>query len=316
MSGKWTQNNIPDQTGKIIVITGANSGLGLESTKILAGKGGHIVMAVRNMSKGEKARDEVLATNPAVSVDLMQVDMGDLSSIKAFADAFNAKYDRLDILLNNAGVMGIPRQETADGFEMQLGVNHLGHFALTGHLIDIIINTPQAHIHTVSSSANYFGTIKFDDINSEQSYGRWEAYYQSKLANVFFAFELQNRLDAIGVDTISNSSHPGLVMTNLQANSVQQSNTRGEAILYRIVEPILAQDASMGVLPLLYGATATDAKGGVFYGPRLFNLRGYPAEKKPNDAAHDRAALQRLWEVSKQMTGVTFGALKPNNVKA
>ena len=309
MGNKWTQLDIPDQTGKVIVITGANSGLGLECTKILAGKGGHVVMVVRNMSKGEAARAEVLAKHPAASLDLMQADMGDLSSVKAFADAFKAKYDRLDILLNNAGIMAVPRQETADGFEMQLGVNHLGHFALTGHLIDVIINTPGARVHSVSSSANYMGNINFDDINSEKDYGRWDAYGQSKLANIFFAYELQKRLSAAGVDAISNVSHPGVVIGNLQANSVEQSDTGLEAIAYRLLGPLMAQDISMGVLPMLYGMTAKDAKGGVFYGPRTFNLRGYPAEKKPNKAAYNDADLKRFWEISEQMTGVTFDAL-------
>ena len=311
MSGKWTQLDIPDQTGKVIVITGANSGLGLECTKILAGKGGHVVMAVRNMSKGEAAREEVLALHPTASLHVMQADMGDLSSVKAFAEAFKAKYDRLDILLNNAGIMAVPYQTTVDGFEMQLGVNHLGHFALTAHLIDVIINTPGARIHSVSSSANYMGSINFDDINSEKDYGRWDAYGQSKLANVFFAYELQNRLTAAGVDAISNVSHPGFVIGNLQANSVEKSGTGLEALAYRfLVGPLMAQDISMGVLPMLYGMTAKDAKGGVFYGPRTLNMRGYPAQKKPNKAAHNDADLKRFWEVSEQMTGVTFAALE------
>lgn len=314
MSGKWTQNNIPDQNGKVIVITGANSGLGLEMSKILARKGGHIVMAVRNMEKGEKARQEILQDHASASLDLMQMDMGDLTSIRAFAEAFKAKYDRLDILMNNAGLMAIPRKETADGFEMQLGVNHLGHFALTGLLLDVIVNTPGARVHSVSSSAGYFGEIKFDDLNSEKSYGRWEAYYQSKLANMLFANELDKRLKAAGYDTISNASHPGLVIGNLQANSVEQSGTGLEAMVYRLVQPLMAQDVSMGVLPLLYGATAKDAKGGAFYGPRTFNLRGYPAEKKPNKVAYDADVLKRFWEASAEMTGVTYDLLEKATV--
>ena len=306
MSRNWTQNDIPDLTGKIIVVTGANSGLGYECSKTFAEKGATVVMTARNLEKGEQARADILAEQPGASLDLMQLDVGDLRSVHAFADAFKAKYDRLDILLNNAGVMAIPRQETPDGFEMQLGVNHLGHFALTGLLLDVITSTPKARIHNVSSSANYTGAINFDDLMGEQEYSRWGAYGQSKLANVFFTFELQKRLTAAGFDTMANTSHPGLVIGNLQANSVEQSGTGMEAWAYRATQLFMAQDISMGVLPMLYATTAEDAKGGVFYGPRTFNMRGYPAEKKANKAANDADALKRFWEVSEDLTGVRY----------
>jgi protochlorophyllide reductase len=221
-------------------------------------------------------------------------------------DTFKAKYDRLDVLLNNAGVMAIPRQETPDGFEMQLGVNHLGHFALTGLLLDVITNTPKSRIHNVSSSANYMGTINFDDLMGERNYGRWSAYGQSKLANIIFTFELQKRLTAAGFDTITNTSHPGFVLGNLQTNSVEQSGARIEAWLYNFSKLFMAQDIKMGVLPQLYGCTATEAKGGVFYGPHTFNMRGYPKEQKANKAAYDAAALKRFWEVSEELTGVKY----------
>ena len=310
----WKQDNIPDQTGKIIVITGANSGLGFESAKTLASKGATIVMAVRNLSKGDAAYNDILRENPNASLDLMKLDVSNLESVHEFAAAFKAKYDRLDILLNNAGVMAIPRQETADGFEMQLGVNHLGHFALTGLLLDVVVKTPNARIHNVTSSANYMGSINFDDLMGEQEYSRWGAYGQSKLANVFFTFELQKRLTAARYDTIVNTSHPGLVVTNLQANSVEQSQTGIEGLLYRVIEPIMAQDITMGVLPMLYGMTAEDAKGGAFYGPRTFNLRGYPAEKKANKAAYDTDALRRFWEVSEKLTGIRYDILDSTGV--
>lgn len=306
MSQKWTQQDIPDLTDKVIIITGANSGLGFECAKTFAEKGATVVMTARNMQKGEQAKAELLASQPDVSLDLMQLDVGDLSSVRDFAAAFRAKYDRLDILLNNAGVMAIPRQETPDGFEMQLGVNHLGHFALTGQLLDVITRTPNARVHNVSSSANYTGTINFDDLMGEQEYGRWAAYGQSKLANVFFTFELQKRLTAAGFDTIANTSHPGLVIGNLQANSVEQSGTRMESWMYNTSKLFMAQDISMGVLPMLYGCTAEEAKGGVFYGPKTFNMRGYPAEKKANKEAYDADALQRFWDVSEDLTGATY----------
>ena len=306
MSNNWTQKDIPDLSAKIVVVTGANSGLGLKSTKTLAGKGATVVMTVRNLAKGEKAKADILKDQPEASLDLMRLDLGNLSSVREFADAFKAKYDHLDILLNNAGVMAIPRQETVDGFEMQLGVNHLGHFALTGLLLDVIIKTPHARIHNVSSSANYTGTINFDDLMGEQNYSRWGAYGQSKLANIFFTFELQKRLSTAGFDTIVNTSHPGFVMGHLQTNSVEQSGTKMEAFLYRIIQPLLAQDIKMGVLPMLYGMTAKDASGGVFYGPRTFNLRGYPAEKKANKEAYDAAARKRFWEVSEELTRINY----------
>jgi NAD(P)-dependent dehydrogenase (short-subunit alcohol dehydrogenase family) len=312
MNNKWTQNDMPDMTGKIVIITGANSGLGLESTKAIAAKGATVVMACRNLSKAEKAKTEVLQIVPNAKLDLMQLDNASLDSVRAFVNAFKAKYDRLDILLNNAGVMAIPRQETVEGFEMQLGVNHLGHFALTGLLLDVITSTPGARIHNTSSSAAFTGLINFDDLMGKENYSRWGAYGQSKLANAVFATELNRRLQEAGHDTISNSSHPGLVMGNLQANSLEQSGTPFiERILYRIGSALMAQDVSMGVLPQLYAAVAPEAKGGVFYGPKTMRLRGYPAEQKCNDALDDAALLKRFWEVSEELTGIQY--LPSNN---
>ncbi len=306
MSHKWSQRDIPDLTGKVIVVTGANSGLGFESAKTFAEKGATVVMTARNMSKGEKAKTDILQAHPRATVDLMQLDVGNLASVREFVDTFKAKYDRLDVLLNNAGVMAIPRQETPDGFEMQLGVNHLGHFALTGLLLDVITNSPKARIHNVTSRSIWSGRINFDDLMGERNYGRWRAYGQSKLANIFFTFELQKRLTAAGFDTITNTSHPGLVLGNLQTNSVEQSGTRIEALFYNFYKLFMAQDIKMGMLPQLYGCTATEAKGGVFYGPHTFNMRGYPKEQKANKAAYDAAALKRFWEVSEELTGVKY----------
>ena len=307
MSNKWTQNDIPNLTGKIVVITGANSGLGLESTKAIAAKGATVVMACRNIQKAEGAKAEVLAAQPNAKLDVMQLDNASLDSVRAFAEAFKAKYDRLDILLNNAGLMAIPRTLTEDGFEMQLGVNHLGHFALTGLLLDVITRPPNSRIHNTSSSAAFNGAINFDDLMGEKDYGRWTAYGQSKLANAVFAAELNGRLQAAGHDTISNSSHPGLVLGNLQANSLEQSGAPFmERVLYRLGGALLAQDISMGVLPQLYASTASEAKGGVFYGPKTFRLRGYPAEQKCNDALDDTAALKRFWEMSEELTGIHY----------
>ena len=307
MSNKWTQNDIPDLTGKVVIITGANSGLGLESTKALAAKGATVVMACRSLGKAEQAKAEVLQQTPNARLDVMALDNASLASVRAFAEAFKAKYERLDILLNNAGVMAIPRTETKDGFEMQLGVNHLAHFALTGLLLDLLTNTPGARVHSTSSSAAFGGSINFADLMGEKAYSRWTAYGQSKLANALFATELNRRLKAAGHNTLANSSHPGLVMTNLQTNSLQESGAPfGERLLYGLFGPLLAQNIEMGVLPQLYASVAPVAKGGVFYGPKTFRVRGYPAEQECNKALHDTAVLQRFWQVSEALTGVRY----------
>lgn len=304
---KWTQQDIPNLAGKIVIITGANSGLGLESTKALAARGATVVMACRDLGKAEKAKADVLAANPTAKLDVMRLDNASLESVRTFAAAFKAKYGRLNILLNNAGVMAIPRTLTEDGFEMQIGVNHIAHFALTGLLLDLLTATAKARIHNTSSSAAFNGRINFDDLMGETSYGRWSAYSQSKLANVFFATELNKRLQAAGYDTISNSSHPGFVMTNLQTNSLERSDAPlMERLAYRIMAPLMAQDISMGVLPQLYGATAPGAKGGVFYGPKILKMRGYPAEQRANNAVDDTAALKRFWELSEKLTGIHY----------
>lgn len=307
MSGKWTKQDMPDLTGKVVVVTGANSGLGFESSKAFATKGAHVVMTARSLEKGEKARTEILAEVPNATLDLMRLDVGDLSSVREFAAAFKAKYDRLDILLNNAGLMAIPRQETVDGFEMQIGVNHLGHFVLTGELIDLITRTPNARIHNVTSSANYMGAINFDDLMGEQSYSRWGAYGQSKLANIYFTYELQKRLAAAGHDTIANVSHPGLVIGNLQANSMANSGTGGsKSWMYRLMGPLMGQDISMGVLPMLYAMTAAEAEGGVMYAPRWLGHRGYPAKSNPNNTCNDEEAVRSLWDISEELTGMHY----------
>lgn len=307
MSNKWTQNDMPDMTGKVVIITGANSGLGLESTKAVAAKGATVVMACRNLPKAEEAKAEVLRQVPNAKLDVMALDNASLDSVRAFAAAFKAKYGRLDLLLNNAGVMAIPRTETEDGFEMQFGVNHLAHFALTGLLLDGLTSTPNARVHSVSSSAAFGGSINFDDLMGAKAYNRWSTYGQSKLANAVFATELDRRLKAAGHDTIANSSHPGLVMTNLQTNSLQQSGAPlTERILYSLIGPLIGQDISMGILPQLYASTAPEAKGGVFYGPKTFRVRGYPVEQPCNDALDDAALRQRFWDVSEELTGIQY----------
>lgn len=304
---KWEVTDIPDMKGKVIIITGANSGLGLESTKAITAKGGRVVMACRNLNKGNEAKQLIIETNPDAAVEVIQLDNSDLKSVRKFAEEFKSKFNRLDILFNNAGVMAIPRQETADGFEMQFGVNHLAHFALTGHLLDILVATEDSRVHTTSSSAAFNGKINFDDLLSKKKYSRWAAYGQSKLANAVFAAELNHRLVKAGHKTISNSSHPGLVMTNLQKNSLDKSGSPlVERILYTIFGGLISQDISMGVLPQLYAATSPEAEGGKFYGPSFLKLRGFPKEQSVNKAVEDSAIREKLWRVSAKLTGVRY----------
>ncbi len=303
----FTHHSIPDQTGRVIIVTGANSGLGYESAKALAPTGAQIIMAVRNTSKGQAARDAILKESPNAQLDLMTLDLGSLESVRQFADAFRAKYPRLDVLMNNAGVMAPPRQLTADGFEMQIGVNHLGHFALTGLLLDLLSAAEDGRVVNVSSIANYQGRIAFDDLMGEKQYTRYGAYGQSKLANVMFAFELNRRLRAAGNQhTRSIVAHPGLSRTNLQTTTAASSGNNAESGLYAVVMPLMAQSAADGALPQLYAATAPDAESGRFYGPRWFGVHGAPREVKANQAAYVEADTARLWDLSAELTGVTY----------
>lgn len=306
----WTKEQIPNQTGRIALVTGANSGLGFETTRLLAAKGAHIVMAVRNMSKGETARDAVLKETPTASLELMPLDLGSLNSVREFAQAFLAKYDHLHMLFNNAGVMAMPRSETEDGFEMQFGVNHLGHFALTGLLLPAIVNTPDARVVTTTSTAQYTGDVNFDDLMGEQSYSRYGAYSQSKLANVLFAFELQRKFEQAGVNAQSFTAQPGLAQTELQKNTVRNSGSAWERIIYGIIMPTLAQSAEMGALAQVRPAVEPGARGGTYYTPRRFHVVGYPVERQADAKAYDLERARKLWQVSEELTGVRYEALE------
>jgi NAD(P)-dependent dehydrogenase (short-subunit alcohol dehydrogenase family) len=308
---QWTHNDIPNQSGRIALITGANSGLGYESTLALARKGAHIVMACRNQEKAQTARNEILAQVPDAQLDIMALDLGDLDSVRAFADAYRAKYDRIDILRLNAGLMALPKRETKDGFEMQFGVNHLGHFALTALLIDLVVKVPDARIVSVSSSAAFMGKMHFDDISAEQSYSRYGRYGQAKLANILFANELQRRLNEAGYTGIlSNSAHPGLSSTNLQATTASEAKSPLEWVTYTLMHNTVSQSSADGALPQLYAVTSPDAEGGAFYGPRWM-VRGAPVKAKAPGAAHDAESARRLWEVSEEMTGISFAIPQP-----
>ncbi len=294
---KWTVQNIPDQSGKTVIVTGANSGIGYEATLALAHKGASVIMACRDLRKAESAATLIRGENPSGGVTVSQLDLADLGSVKRFASAILVEYEQLDILINNAGVMAIPYRQTADGFEMQFGTNHLGHFALTGLLIDLMIATPKSRVVTVSSYVHYLGKINFDDLNSEKAYQKWLAYGQSKLANVLFAYELHRRTSKNGNNPISIAVHPGYAATNLQRT------TR----FFSFTNLFMAQSQEMGALPTLFAATNPEVRGGEYIGPDGFlGQRGYPHKAQSSGRSDDQSTAQRLWEISEELTKVRF----------
>jgi NAD(P)-dependent dehydrogenase (short-subunit alcohol dehydrogenase family) len=294
---QWINENVPDQSGKLALVTGANSGLGYEVSHALALRGATVLMACRNLKKGEEAAAKIRDENPKGEVRLMELDLADLRSVKQFSQKFHFEYDHLDLLVNNAGVMAMPYGQTADGFELQFGINHLGHFALTGLLIDLLENTPGSRIVTVSSYGHWFGRINFGDLNGKNFYQKWMAYAQSKLANILFAFELQRRLSQKGKTPISIAAHPGYAHTNLQQHTA----------LFSFLNPIMAQSQEMGALPILYAATRPDIQGGEYIGPDGFlGQHGYPHKARSSKSSHNEKTADRLWKVSEQLTGVTY----------
>jgi NAD(P)-dependent dehydrogenase (short-subunit alcohol dehydrogenase family) len=303
----WIEQNVPDLTGKVAIVTGATSGLGFETTKTLGRRGAYVMLAVRNVAKANQAAADIRTAMPKANLEVMDLDLASLASIRRFADAFMKAHDRLDILVNNAGVMAIPLRRTADGFEMQFGTNHLGHFALTGLLLPLILATPHTRVVTVSSSAHSFGNIAFDDLNSERSYGKWRAYGQSKLANLLFTYELQRRLEAIHSTAISVAAHPGYAATNLQFVGPQMEGSKLGSFVASSGYRLMAQSAAMGALPTIYAATSSDVRGGDFVGPGGFmEQRGFPRKVHSNRRSHDAAVAARLWAVSEQLTGVSY----------
>lgn len=305
MSTHWTTADIPDLSGKRIIVTGANSGIGFEAAKAFARRGAHTILACRSMDKASAALAQIMGEHPAASAEVMQLDLGSLSSVRAFADAFTAKYDRLDVLLNNAGLMWPPYGTTADGFELQLGTNHLGHFALTGLLLDVILATPQARVVNVSSIAHRQGRMDFDNLMYEggRGYSRQESYGRSKLANLLFTYELQRRLAAAGSDAIALAAHPGGSNTNLS----RHMSSGGLSWLIELLLPLIAQSAAMGALPSIRAAVDPQARGGQYYGPAgIAEVRGHPVLVRSSQASHSQADARRLWEVSEQLTGVRY----------
>jgi NAD(P)-dependent dehydrogenase (short-subunit alcohol dehydrogenase family) len=303
---KWTAADIPDQAGRTIVITGANSGLGLEATKALVAKGATVIAACRNLDAGQVC----LAVPGTGTVDLRRLDLADLDSVAEFADGVLADYPTIDVLINNAGVMALPRSTTADGFERQFGTNHLGHFALTGRLLPALLAAPAGRIVTVSSTAHRMGKMNFDDLQSEKSYQRWAVYGQSKLANLLFTYELQARLEAAGAPAIAVAAHPGYSDTNLQTAHARAIGRGIEERVAGLMNKVMGQSAAMGALPELYAATAPGVVGGDYYGPDGFmESRGHPKLVQGNERSRDAADAARLWTESVQLTGVDYAAL-------
>jgi NAD(P)-dependent dehydrogenase (short-subunit alcohol dehydrogenase family) len=302
----WNTADIPDQTGRTAVITGANTGLGYETAAALAAKGARVVLAVRNLDKGQEAVRRIEQATPAARVELQQLDLTSLESIRAAAEQLKSTHDKLDLLINNAGVMFTPKSTTKDGFELQFGTNHLGHFAFTGLLLDRVLETPGSRIVTVSSVGHRFARngIRFDDLQWEQSYNRYLAYGQSKLANLMFTYELQRRL--AGTDTIAAAAHPGGSRTELTRNLPPLLGAASG-----LLEPLF-QDAAMGALPTLRAATDPGVLGGQYFGPDGFaEQRGYPVVVASSRASHDVDAQRRLWAVSEELTSVESPVTSP-----
>jgi len=308
----WTADDVPALDDRTVIVTGANTGLGFEATRVFADHGAHVVMACRSTDRGEDAKRELRAGDAAGdhrgSLEVAALDLADLASVRSFADEFRAVHDGLDVLCNNAGVMAIPRRETADGFETQFGVNHLGHFALTGLLLDRLRATDgEARVVTQSSGIHERGEIDFGDLHGEAEYDEWDAYAQSKLANVLFAYELQRRLERAGADVASVACHPGYADTDLQRRGPEMTGSTLRLLAMKVANAAFAQSAAAGALPMLYAATAPEIEGGEYVGPGgLFGMRGAPTVRQSSDRSYDRERAERLWSVSEELTGVTY----------
>lgn len=297
MVSNWTDEDIPDLSGKIAIVTGSNRGIGYATAQALARKGATLILACRNSDRGAAAVRRIVQAHSRAKVELVQLDLSDLASVNHFVDEFTSRYDRLDILINNAGIMRTPFQRTADGFELQFATNYLGHFALTGLLLDLIIRTSKARVVTVTSWGHRFGKIDFDNLNAEKGYDAGGAYAQSKLANVLFTYELQRRFEGAGIDAIAAAVHPGATKTDLPTHWP----------MVRILTPLIGQDPRMGALPTLYAATAPDVQGGDYYGPCSWGgLRGCPTKVRSSDSSYDTELAARLWRVSEELTGVRY----------
>ena len=303
----WTADDMADLSGKTIVVTGGNSGIGYEAALEFARKRADVIIACRDSGKARTAAAQISASSPGARVEVMELDLSNLASVRSFADAFHRGRPALHVLCNNAGVMAIPYRQTVDGFEMQFGTNHLGHFALTGLLLDRLLATDGARVVNVSSGAHRMGKIRFDDLQWHNGYRKWMAYGQSKLANLLFTFELQRRADAAGAKLVSVACHPGYAATNLQAAGPRMQGSTMLESLFSLGNSLFAQSAAMGALPTEYAAVAPDVHGGDYIGPDgIGEMWGHPVKVGCSAAARDTAAGARLWEMSEQLTKVHY----------
>lgn len=309
MSTQWTVADIPPQQGRRIVVTGASSGLGLETSVALATAGAEVIMACRNPDRAGTALDQVQQRAPGAKAELMTLDLADLASVRAFAADCARRFERIDVLCNNAGVMALPLQRTKDGFEMQMGTNHLGHFALTGLMLDQLKATPGARVVGVASNAHKWGMrLDADDLGFErQRYNKWDAYGRSKMANLMFHFELDRRLRAAGLDVRSACAHPGYAATNLMFVGPAQQNSRVGRLLMQFGNALLSQEQAMGALPQLYAITMPDVESGDYFGPDGWQqLKGHPRRVGCLRIARDPERNRLLWEASERLTGVRY----------
>ena len=308
---KWTADNVGDQTGKRFLITGGNSGIGLEAARILAAANGHVVIASRNLDKARQAAEDIRRTTAGGSVDLLQLDLADLTAVDVAAEQFRERFGPLDVLINNAGVMALPYGQTVDGFEMQFGTNHLGHFALTGHLLPALLETSAPRVVTISSGAHKVGRINFHNLDGSAGYSKWVAYSMSKLANLLFTFELQRRAEAANLPLTAVAAHPGYARTNLQSAAARMKGSQLRVGLWSVFNAIAGQSPVAGALPTVYAAVAQDVDGGDYIGPNgIGELRGStPVKVGTTAAARDARQAARLWTVSEELTGVRYEAL-------
>lgn len=304
----WTTADLPNLSGRTALVTGANSGLGYETALALVGCGAAVTLAVRDVAKGEQASAEMRRAFPNSTVEVGHLDLADLASVREFAAQWSQSHeDGLDLLINNAGVMAIPRRLTADGFEMQIGTNHLGHFALTGLLLPALVARPRSRVVNVSSFAHRMGRLDLDDLMGQRRYRAWGAYGQSKLANLLFTGELQRRLDRAHLSVKSMAAHPGYAHTNLQSASARMQGKSFQARMADRTNDLLAQSAAIGALPTLFAATAPGLPGDSFVGPSGFmEMRGYPQLVGRSARAADLADAAALWTASEKLTGVTY----------
>jgi NAD(P)-dependent dehydrogenase (short-subunit alcohol dehydrogenase family) len=303
-SRPWSGQDIPDQSGRTVLVTGANSGTGFEAAKALARRGAQVVLACRSTEKAMDAERRIREELPGARVEWTVLDLGSLASIREAARAVQSRHTQLDLLINNAGVMIPPYGRTADGFELQIGTNHLGHFALTGLLLPLLLATPASRIVTMSSMAHKHGRIRFEDLQSENGYRAWAAYGQSKLANLMFTYELQRRLQRAKSATLAVAAHPGWARTGLQRHADGNPLFR---VLTCILGPVLSQDAAHGALPLLRAAVDPGVSGAEYYGPGCCGeTKGAPIRVRSNEPSHDEGVQRRLWACSEQLTDVVY----------